>query len=361
MDFKALSCVAPMEPQFIMAGIPAGYATGLYGHGGVGKSHIALQLAACISLGIPFCGLPVERRKVLFLACEDRAPVIHARLAHICRHLKVNLEALSGWLEVLDLVGHDTVLYTADGPTSTLNNLREAIANGTREIVFVDGLADVFGGNENARTDAKRFLNMLVGLIDPVRGAVVVVGHIDKASARTDSRREIYSGSTGWWNGFRSVVVLYPETRGDERTGNLILEMQKANLGQRGLQISFAWDEAAHLFVGGLISAITPSEKAKQEHEERRALLDALRSCKSKGIVVPAAATGCRTAFHVLSEHPLFPHQMKNGASGKRRFWRAVEVLRQAGQVLEATHVKPNRHSIMQLVASEEAETPRKF
>lgn len=280
LDLKALARLAPAKPQFIMPGTPAGYATGLYGHGGAGKSHIALLLAASIALGAAFCGLPVQRRRVLYLACEDRASVLHARLAHICCYLKVGMESLHGWLSVIDLVGHDAVLFTSEhGPTSALALLAERIDRTKSEVVFLDGLADVFGGNENVRTEAKRFINPLVGLLPPETGAAIVIGHIDKASARSDSKREAYSGSTGWWNSFRSVLMLPPETRGDERTGKLILEVQKSNHGEVGTQIAFEWSADAHMFVGQTVSSTTPAERAQQEAAERAGVLGVLRVC----------------------------------------------------------------------------------
>ena len=67
-----------------MQGLPIGYLSLLAGHGGVGKTSIAKYLAACIGAGRPFFGLPVERRRVLYLSCEDRADVLHWRLARIC-------------------------------------------------------------------------------------------------------------------------------------------------------------------------------------------------------------------------------------------------------------------------------------
>src|SRR5262245_3827300 len=66
IDLAALALREPQPPHFIVDGwLPAGYATLLAGHGGVGKSAIALMLAVSIALGRSFAGLAVERRRVL--------------------------------------------------------------------------------------------------------------------------------------------------------------------------------------------------------------------------------------------------------------------------------------------------------
>src|SRR5690242_16561199 len=50
LDLEALAERNPEPPKFIVADwLPCGYATLLAGHGGVGKSGIALHLAVCIA------------------------------------------------------------------------------------------------------------------------------------------------------------------------------------------------------------------------------------------------------------------------------------------------------------------------
>ena len=118
LDLEALAEREPEKPRFIMLDwLPVGYAALLAGHGGVGKSGIALHLAVCVAAGIPFFGIEVDRRRVLYLSCEDRENVLHWRLARICAHAGVNLAGLRGWLEIVDLVGHDCVLWERDPRT----------------------------------------------------------------------------------------------------------------------------------------------------------------------------------------------------------------------------------------------------
>ncbi|MGE0583472.1 MAG: DnaB-like helicase N-terminal domain-containing protein [Steroidobacteraceae bacterium] len=113
LDLAALAEIEPSLPQSIMPGLPIGYATMLAGHGGAGKSLIALYLAVCVASGRPFFGLEVQRRRVRYLSCEDREPVLHWRLARICAHLGIDLASLKGWLVIEDLVGREATLWAA--------------------------------------------------------------------------------------------------------------------------------------------------------------------------------------------------------------------------------------------------------
>ena len=44
----------------------------------------------------------------------DRADVLHWRLDRICKHQGIDPRELHGRLEILDLVGHDAILYRRD-------------------------------------------------------------------------------------------------------------------------------------------------------------------------------------------------------------------------------------------------------
>ena len=178
----------------------SGYATGVFGHGGAGKSQIELLRAVSVAAGLPFCGLDVARRRVLFLSCEDRADILHWRLTRICSHLGVDLAGLRGWLEIIDLVGRDSILFAPDlragaALKASYGLLDARMREYGSEVLIIDGITDTFGGNENSRGEVKHFVNALLALIPADTGALVLVGHVNKATAGGASG-EGYSGST---------------------------------------------------------------------------------------------------------------------------------------------------------------------
>ncbi len=367
LDLDELAKREPEAPKSIMEGVPTGYATGINGHGGAGKSQIELMRAVCIAAGVPFCGYEVARRKVLFLSCEDRTGVLHWRLTRICRYLGIDLASLNGWLEIIDLVGHDSILfnpdrYTGNAFTAAYGVLAEHMRQHENEVLVMDGIADTFGGNENSRGEVKQYINSLLALIPPDRGAVILIGHVNKATAGNGTTTEGYSGSTSWHNSCRARWYLYHETeQSDEserhqRTGKLIFELQKSNHGEIGTQIEFQWDADAHLFVGTRPAGEMIFDRKQRDREEQAGILRALAGCAASvpPIIVPAAMLGPRTAFHVLSLRPEFPETLRAGRAGIRRFRRQIEELRQSRTIAESEYRRTNRHLGAQLKITEE-------
>jgi hypothetical protein len=71
------------------------------------------------------------------------------------------------------------------------------------------------------------------------------------------------------------------------------------------------------------------------------------------GDYVPAATTGKRTAFHVLSARAEFSGTL-HGKAGTKRFWRHVETLRAMRHIEESGYYRnSDRHTVRTLVLSE--------
>ncbi len=367
LNLEWLAQHEPVAPEEIMEGVPCGYATMVAGHGGAGKSQIEFMRAVCIAAGIPFCGLKVARRKVLFVSCEDRRDILHWRLARICAYLSVKIEQLDGWLQILDLVGRDSILFSPDprtghALTAGYGVLAERMAAYKTDILVLDGIVDVFGGNENARVEVKQFVNSLLALISPYTGAVILIGHVNKISAANAANGDGYSGSTAWHNSARARWYLFAEAardedgEGSERPGKLTLELQKSNHGKAGLQIEFEWDSDAHLLLPKSRDSSAHFDRIHLERTERLGILAALNACARNApqIVVPGAMTGQRTALHVLSQRPEFPPSLRAGKAAKRRFWRHIEAMRQMHVVEETSYRRTNRHVAAQIVLTAE-------
>jgi hypothetical protein len=368
LDLKALAQRPPDPPSFIVRDwLPCGYATLFAGHGGAGKSSIALHLAVCIALGRDFFGIPCQQRRVLYLAGEDRANVLHWRLWHICTYLAIDMADLRGNLKLFDLVGRDTVLWRLDprsghtltGAFGELDAIRE---NDKTQVLIVDGVSDTFGGNENARSEVKQFVNALLSLI-PIDGALLLLAHVSKPAATNSATNEGYSGSTQWHNAARARWYLRPETEQDDdggraqKTGKLALELQKSNFGRTDQSIGLRWDEDARLFLPTDAFGASAIDRKHRDQTEQAGLLAAFAGCAGADppMIVPAAMQGQRTAFLVLSQRPEFPDSLRSNSRANRgRFWRHIETLRQLHLIDERGYRRSNRHHASEFVLTTE-------
>ncbi len=178
----------------------------------------------------------------------------------------------------------------------------------------------------------------------------MLLGHVNRPSASNPATSEGYSGSTQWHNAVRARWYLYPETERPRRTGpsargNLLLELQKSNLGAVQPAMSFRFDEQARLFVGTGMASGTVVD-AIRERQERAGIVKAIAASTAAGVPVPAAMQGPRTAFLVLTQRPEFPESLRRGTKPQRhRFAAHLEALRQIRHVAERSIRRSNRHA----------------
>jgi hypothetical protein len=347
VDMRKLANSEPILPGQIMQGLPEGAVTLLGGHGGSGKSFITLEIAGCVALGLPFCGLPTRKSRALFVSCEDPVDVLHWRLSRICDHHGIKITDLVDHLDLLDLTGHDAIVYlppSAQGLNvpAAMGRLQAIVNEVKPGLVVLDGASDTFGGDEVRRLHVTGYVNMLKGL----KTTVMVISHVDKLTAKSSQDSpEAYSGSTAWNNAVRSRWTLLPDRTEDGDSGRLVLANRKLNSAASGVRIVFEWDEIAQMFVGKLDGPPSGASAGMLEETERGGILAALKSAMDKGIDVPAAHTGRRTALHVLREQVGFPATLAVGdAAATRRFWRRIEQLRQSERIDTAFVRRVDRH-----------------
>jgi RecA-family ATPase len=356
LDLVALAGADPQPPKFIIdQWLPQAEVSLLGAHGGIGKSLIGLQLAVAVASGRHFFGLEVQRRKTAFLSYEDSTAVLSWRMHRICAWMGLAMDSLSDDLAVLDGSRSVGVWFGAyrgeSGLTKHFFEISERLAGA--EVIVVDGASDTFAGNENDRGQVKQFIRALRRLV-PENGALLLLAHVDKQTAKLNAASEGYSGSTGWHNGPRARWYVRRQGEDESDQGGLVLELQKSNLGRSGAQIKLHWDPQSHVFDGSAVAA-SGFDRKHQSRVELDGIRAAFLAAEAGKNSVPAAMQGQRTAYMVLSTYPQFPESLKGKSASKiGRFREAIEVLRRIQHIKEDGIRRSNRHFTLAFVLTPE-------
>jgi RecA-family ATPase len=144
-------------------------------------------------------------------------------------------------------------------------------------LIALDTAADMFGGNENDRSQVRQFIGLLRRLAIAGNSAVVLASHPSLSGINTDSG---LSGSTGWHNSVRSRLFFKAsdsddETRSDQRE----LIVRKNNYGPKGEIVRMVWRS------GVFVPVATPSsmEKAAADQKVESLFLELLDRLVEQG------------------------------------------------------------------------------
>ena len=250
--------------------IPEKNVTLLAGDGGTGKSLLAVQLSVATELGRPWLGCEVKRGPVIYLGAEDDLEEMHRRFAAVASREDIDLDRL-GSLHICCLAGKNAVLATATDrgiiqPTDLWAEFRRLVISIKPKLVVFDTLADLFGGNENVRTQAQQFVSMLRGLILETDSTALLLAHPSLSGMASGSGT---SGSTAWSNSVRSRLYLdrVRESGIEADPDARVLRTMKANYGPKGGEIHLRWYQGVFL-TSGPDGAEAAGPSARQMHIE---------------------------------------------------------------------------------------------
>jgi RecA-family ATPase len=197
--------------------VPKGEVTLLAGHGGSGKSILALSWALHAAAGREWAGRFVPVQNVTFASFEDRADVLRARVRRIIECYDLPAAAVNNLL-LLDALDAEPLMVegsveriAAAVETPSFRELRELSLWASGGLIVIDNASDAYAGCENSRSQVRTFMRSLARLARNLDAAVVLLAHLAKIEARSKGVGENYSGSTQWHNSSRSRLSLIPD------------------------------------------------------------------------------------------------------------------------------------------------------
>lgn len=292
-----LSDVEPEEVFWLWEPyIPLGKLTFLEGDPGIGKTWLALQLAAIISRGDPFPGpdgVPRERREpgnVVYLTAEDGlADTLRPRLDKAGADTK-RVFALTGYEEYDEETGNSQTRAV------TLKSLEviEGVLIGIRPVLLVvDPLQAYLGAGVDMHraNEVRPVLAGLAALAERHKCAVLCIRHLGKSQ----QDRVIYRGlgSIDFAAAARSILLVGEHP---EKKRRRVLAQAKSSLAAQGPSIEFEITDDGFYWCG--VSDISPEQlvSAPRTEEERSAVDEAVE------FIQEALSDGPRPADDVLKE-----------------------------------------------------------
>lgn len=205
--------------------IPIGMCTMMYGRGGIGKSHIACDIAARITRGDAFPGGTEPRvpGNVLMLSAED----------DYSRVLKPRLRRLGADMDRIFVPESENFVLDAPG----IRQLEEYMLQMTAAVVFIDPVAFYLGGKVdiNRMNEVREFTGALHQAAKAANCAIVLVHHSKKGDS-ADYEKAV--GSVDFINSMRST--LYVDVTPD---GTKVMRQPKNNNAPNGRTLAFHFNE----------------------------------------------------------------------------------------------------------------------
>jgi DNA primase len=261
----------PPREWIIPDWLPKGCVTAIYGDGGVGKSLLAQQLMAAVATGKSWLRYKNEPMKVYGLLCEDDRDEIHRRQNSINQQLGIKEEDFGNMLYV-SRVGKDNLLMTFDKEergklTSFFNQLLADIQEFKPQLVVLDTLADLFGGNENIRIQVRQFVQNCCGEIArSVNAAVLLCAHPSDSGLQ---RKTGTGGSTAWSNTVRSRWYLEKPEEDGVSPDIRILSQKKSNYSAAKEKITLKWEDGIFVRTDDYVTP-TAGEKYSSKCDDAR-------------------------------------------------------------------------------------------
>jgi RecA-family ATPase len=329
--------LVPMREWFVENLIPQRNVTLLQANGGDGKSTLVQHLAVASVTGRKWLGRDVQKGPVIFFSAEDDQDELHRRLDAIVQHERIDYADLSS-LTFVAMAGKDAVMAAPDSKDGLLRETK--VFDGMRSVIdkirpiflVLDTLADIFGGDEIKKVQARQFITLLRGIAVEKQLAVLLISHPSQSGMVSGTGT---SGNVAWSNSVRSRIYLerVRTTDGIEIDPDLrILTVKKSNYAKSGASIQMRYDHG--VFVPEEAASPVAGPGLLRRAEE--VFLDLLAQFEREGRTVsPTPSTNW--APKIFAEHP------GGRGVGKAGFRTAMDTLLSDGSVLVETFGPPSR------------------
>jgi len=286
--------LADVEPEAVQwlwePYIPLGKLTLLEGDPGLGKTWLALQLAAIISNGDPFSGdngIPKARREpasIIYMTAEDGlADTLRPRLDKAGANVN-HIFALTGWMND-EKTG---AISLSDLP------MIEATIQQTKAVMIVVDPIQAFlgsGVDMHRANEVRPILSGLAGLAEKYKVAVICIRHLGKSQKDRAMYRGL--GSIDFAAAARSVLLVGEDPSNNQKR---IMAHCKSSLAAKGASIAFELSNDGFAWCG--VSSLTAEDLvAAPRNEEEKSAVD-----EAEEFLREALADGGRPAKEVLKE-----------------------------------------------------------
>ena len=296
-------CLADVHPEPVMWIWPGRLAAGkfalLVGDPGLGKSWIALDMAARLSAGRPWPdGAPSVSPPAgaLLLSAEDG----------LADTIRPRLDGLGG---NSSRIHHVAILRAGDQERSIqlsdIGALEDAIAQTSARLVAIDPIAAYLGGTDSHRdADVRGLVSPLAALAERTGAAILGIMHLSKGTQRPAIYRAV--GSIGFAAAARIVSAV---AKDPERENRRIMAVVKSNLSVTPPALAYTladgqliWDPSpvSDVDVEALLSAPT-TPLAREEQTEADTMIAELLE---DGAAWPVDARDALAAGEARGIHP---------------------------------------------------------
>ena len=340
-DMSKLGSAELAPPSFIIRPLlPRKHLTLFGSHGGSGKTTLALVIAAHVACGEPWADLETHSGRVLFVSFEDDEDLMLWRLQNIAEHYRLPLETIRENMVILDTTEAQPMVYEmmlngVRGISTSLDGdaLHKRISDEQFDLVIIDNASDAYDADEINRRMTRQFIRWLAKSVQGHGGSVLLLAHIDKASAKFGSNGNSYSGSTAWHNSARSRLALV----NDE------LHHEKLNVGKKlERPIPLTWHDPGV----PVPSAVSSASMAQTliDAQSDKAVLAAMTAAIGNGESIPTSSTGSHTSWHKLRAYPELPAHLSEKA-GKRDFDKSIVRLQKDGKIEREDYTDAHRNA----------------